>query len=76
MVRAVFAGALFLTVTPARTAGTDVAAQTKILKTAEDFRSRVDACMKLGASGDFKARKPLEEALEDPHPTVRQAAAS
>jgi hypothetical protein len=61
---------------PARTAGTDVAAQEKILKTADDFRFRVDACLKLGNSGDFKARKPLEYALEDPHPTVRQAAAS
>ena len=61
---------------PARTAGTDVAAQEKILKTADDFRFRVDACLKLGTSGDFKARKPLEYALEDPHPTVRQAAAS
>ena len=57
-------------------AGIDVAAQGKILKTAEDFRFRVDACLKLGASGDFKARKPLEGALDDPHPTVRQAAAS
>lgn len=61
---------------PARTAGTDVAAQEKILKTADDFRFRVDACLKLGSSGDAKARKPLEYALEDPHPTVRQAAAS
>jgi len=61
---------------PARTAGTDVAAQEKILKTADDFRFRVDACLKLGSSGDFKARKPLEGALDDPHPTVRQAAAS
>lgn len=60
---------------PAGSAATDVAAQAKILKTAEDFRSRVDACLKLGGSGDFKARKPLEEALDDPHPTVRQAAA-
>lgn len=64
------------TVSPARTAGTDVAAQTKVLKTADDFRLRVEACLKLGASGDFKARLPLEGALEDPHPTVRQAAAS
>ncbi len=63
------------TVSTASTAGTDVAAQAKILKTAEDFRFRVDACLKLGASGDFAARKPLEAALEDPHPTVRQAAA-
>lgn len=53
-----------------------MAAQEKILKTADDFRFRVDACLKLGASGDFKARKPLEYALDDPHPTVRQAAAS
>lgn len=68
--------ALALAGTPARTAGVDVAAQAKILKTAEDFRFRVDACLKLGASGDFKARKPLEGALDDPHPTVRQAAAS
>jgi hypothetical protein len=67
--------ALSLVATPAGSAATDVAAQTKILKTAEDFRSRVDACLKLGGSGDFKARKPLEEALDDPHPTVRQAAA-
>lgn len=72
----VTAGALMLFALPARTAGTDVAAQDKILKTADDFRFRVDACLKLGASGDFKARKPLEYALEDPHPTVRQAAAS
>lgn len=72
----VVAVALALTsVSTARTAGTDVAAQAKILKTAEDFRFRVDACLKLGASGDFAARKPLEGALEDPHPTVRQAAA-
>ncbi len=56
-------------------ASIDVAAQEKILKTADDFRFRVDACLKLGSSGDFKARKPLELALEDPHPTVRQAAA-
>jgi HEAT repeat protein len=70
------AGALLLFALPARTAGTDVAAQEKILKSADDFRFRVDACLKLGASGDFKARKPLEYALEDPHPTVRQAAAS
>jgi hypothetical protein len=70
------AGAILLLAIPARTAGTDVAAQEKILKTADDFRFRVDACLKLGTSGDFKARKPLEYALEDPHPTVRQAAAS
>ncbi len=70
------AGALLLLALPARTAGTDVAAQEKILKTSDDFRFRVDACLKLGSSGDFKARKPLEYALEDPHPTVRQAAAS
>lgn len=70
------AAAVFLAALPARTAGTDVAAQEKILKTADDFRFRVDACLKLGASGDFKARKPLEGALDDPHPTVRQAAAS
>jgi hypothetical protein len=67
--------ALSLVSIPAGSTGTDVAAQAKILKTAEDFRSRVDACLKLGGSGDFKARKPLEEALDDPHPTVRQAAA-
>lgn len=72
----VCAGAVFLAALPARTAGTDVAAQEKILKTSDDFRFRVDACLKLGASGDFKARKPLEGALDDPHPTVRQAAAS
>lgn len=72
----VAAGALLLVATRARTAGTDVAAQEKILKTADDFRFRVDACLKLGTSGDFKARKPLEYALDDPHPTVRQAAAS
>lgn len=70
------AGAVFLAALPARTAGIDVGAQEKILKSSEDFRFRVDACLKLGNSGDFKARKPLELALEDPHPTVRQAAAS
>jgi hypothetical protein len=70
------AAAVFLAASPARTAGIDVAAQEKILKTSADFRFRVDACLKLGSSGDFKARKPLEAALDDPHPTVRQAAAS
>lgn len=70
------AGAVLFAALPARTAGTDVAAQAKILKTADDFRFRVDACLKLGSSGDFKARAPLEGALDDPHPTVRQAAAS
>src|SRR4051812_15582492 len=34
--------ALSLVAAPAGSAGTDVAAQAKILKTAEDFRSRVD----------------------------------
>ncbi|MBK7397143.1 MAG: HEAT repeat domain-containing protein [Myxococcales bacterium] len=76
LVAILLSSALALAVVPARTAGIDVAAQAKILKTAEDFRFRVDACLKLGASGDFKARKPLEGALDDPHPTVRQAAAS
>jgi hypothetical protein len=62
-------------VTPAA-AAIDVAGQAKVLQSADDFRFRVDACLKLGASGDLRARKPLEGALEDPHPTVRQAAAS
>lgn len=69
------AGAVLLAALPARTAGIDVVAQEKIIRNAEDFRFRVDACLKLGNSGDFKARKPLELALDDPHPTVRQAAA-
>ncbi len=54
----------------------ETAAATKVLTQSDDFRLRVDAALRLGNSGDPKARKPLEEALSDAHPSVRQAAAS
>ena len=54
----------------------EVAAASKILKDGDDFRLRVDAALRLGNTGDSKARKPLEAALEDAHPSVRQAAAT
>lgn len=58
------------------TGGTNVDKAAKVLKTADDYRLRLGAALTLGNSGDFKARGPLEEALDDPHPSVRQAAAS
>jgi len=54
----------------------EVAAATKVLVQSDDFRLRVDAALRLGNSGDAKARVPLENALEDAHPSVRQAAAT
>jgi hypothetical protein len=58
------------------TGGTNVDKAAKVLKNADDYRLRLGAALTLGNSGDFKARGPLEEALDDPHPSVRQAAAS
>lgn len=54
----------------------DVAPTAKVLATSDDYRLRVGAALKLGGSGDARARKPLEAALDDAHPNVRQAAAA
>jgi hypothetical protein len=54
----------------------DVASTAKLLASSDDYRTRVLAALKLGSSGDARARKPLETALDDPHPSVRQAAAA
>ncbi len=43
---------------------------------AEDFRVRVGAALALGRSRAPDVRVPLEKALNDPHPTVRTAAAA
>lgn len=43
---------------------------------AEDFRVRVGAALALGRSRAADVRVPLERALNDPHPTVRTAAAA
>jgi hypothetical protein len=58
------------------TAGNELEKSAKILANSDDYRLRLGAALTLGNSGDFKARKPLEAALTDPHPSVRQAAAS
>jgi hypothetical protein len=74
-----FAAALLIVTAAPRagfTAGTDVDKAAKILASADDYRLRLGAALTLGNSGDPKARKPLEGALIDPHPSVRQAAAS
>ena len=60
----------------ASTAGSDVDKAAKVLANSDDYRLRLGAALTLGNTGDFKARKPLEGALSDPHPSVRQAAAS
>jgi hypothetical protein len=54
----------------------DLSATVKLLQSSDDFRVRVEAALKLGSSGDARARKPLEQALDDAHPNVRQAAAA
>lgn len=54
----------------------DVPSTSKVLATSDDYRLRVAAALKLGGSGDARARKPLEAALDDAHPSVRQAAAA
>ncbi len=54
----------------------DLAATSKLLASSDDYRTRVVAALKLGGSNDARARKPLESALDDPHPSVRQAAAA
>lgn len=57
-------------------AGTNIDKAAKILSSSDDYRLRLGAALTLGNTGDPKARKPLEGALDDPHPSVRQAAAS
>jgi uncharacterized protein (UPF0147 family) len=54
----------------------DVPSTAKLLASSDDYRVRVGAALKLGGSGDARARKPLEAALDDAHPNVRQAAAA
>jgi hypothetical protein len=54
----------------------DVPSTAKVLASSDDYRTRVLAALKLGSSGDARARKPLETALDDAHPSVRQAAAA
>ena len=78
LIHACFAALLITTATPGIGTGapTDVDKAAKILQTSDDYRLRLGAALTLGNSGDFKARKPLEAALIDPHPSVRQAAAS
>ncbi|GAC1351148.1 MAG: hypothetical protein NVS3B20_05930 [Polyangiales bacterium] len=66
---------LTASVRPSNSAGKDTAIAAKALIDSDDFRVRVDAALKLGSSGDRGARQPLEGALSDPHPTVRQSAA-
>ncbi|MEO7095443.1 MAG: HEAT repeat domain-containing protein, partial [Polyangiales bacterium] len=78
LIHACVAALLITTATPGvgTTAPTDVDKAAKILQNSDDYRLRLGAALTLGNSGDFKARKPLEAALIDPHPSVRQAAAS
>jgi hypothetical protein len=78
LIHACFAALLITTATPSigTTAPSDVDKAAKILQNSDDYRLRLGAALTLGNSGDFKARKPLEGALMDPHPSVRQAAAS
>ncbi len=64
-----FAGAL-------HAAEGDLSSTAKVLAASDDYRLRVAAALKLGGSGDARARQPLESALDDPHPSVRQAAAA
>jgi hypothetical protein len=74
----VLAIALAISSTPrsASSGDKETAAAAKVLSQSDDFRLRVDAALRLGNSGDPKARKPLEGALDDAHPSVRQAAAT
>jgi hypothetical protein len=65
-----------LAATAASSGDQEIAAARRVLKDSDDYRLRVDAAARLGASGDPKARRPLEAALEDAHPAVRQAAAN
>ncbi len=44
------------------------------LRDADDWQQRMEAALALGRSGDFRARKPLLRALDDPHYAVRAAA--
>ncbi|HEY3667496.1 MAG TPA: HEAT repeat domain-containing protein, partial [Polyangiaceae bacterium] len=46
------------------------------LKTGTDFRVRVSAALQLGKSLTGDAAAPLEAALDDPHASVRAAAAA
>ena len=61
---------------PGSSATSETDKTAKILASSDDYRVRLGAALTLGNSGDLKARKPLEGALDDPHPSVRQAAAS
>lgn len=74
-IAAMLAASMALTTFDGIAAPSDRDATTKSLATADDFRVRAAAAMKLGASGDKSARPALEAALDDVHPTVRQAAA-
>jgi hypothetical protein len=78
LIHACLAALLITTITPGigSSAPTDIDKAAKILQSSDDYRLRLGAALTLGNSGDFKARKPLEGALIDPHPSVRQAAAS
>ncbi len=44
--------------------------------TAQDFRLRVSAALRLGRTHDPRALAALDRALDDPHPAVRTAAAA
>jgi hypothetical protein len=46
------------------------------LRTAPETKTRVRAALELGKSGDSKARRPLEQALNAPSSAVRAAAAA
>ena len=46
------------------------------LRTAPETKTRVRAALELGKSGDTKARRPLEQALDAPSSAVRAAAAA
>ncbi|GAC1543919.1 MAG: hypothetical protein NVS3B10_08080 [Polyangiales bacterium] len=78
LVHGLLAAILIVTATPrpGHSGATAVDKAAKVLATSDDYRLRLGAALTLGNSGDFKARKPLEEALDDPHPSVRQAAAT
>jgi HEAT repeat protein len=54
--------------------GRSVLASIEELRDAGDWKTRMEAAVVLGRSGDIRARRPLVDALRDPHYAVRVAA--
>jgi hypothetical protein len=68
--------ALALAVAIPATAKPSVRALITELRSAPETKTRVWAALELGRSGDSKARRPLEQALDAPSSAVRAAAAA